>query len=64
MLTRAKTIFLTCSALSAFVIYKVHEYQNEERNVNNFIYTAIINKFKIDILHYFILIIACESWCY
>lgn len=33
MLSKAQVVFLISSSLSALVVYKVHEYQKEERSV-------------------------------
>lgn len=33
MLSKAQVVFLISSTLSALVVYKVHEYQKEERSV-------------------------------
>ncbi|CAF0715770.1 unnamed protein product [Brachionus calyciflorus] len=32
MSTKAKLIFSTCCAVSGYIIYRVHEYQQEERD--------------------------------
>jgi hypothetical protein len=38
MSTKAKIFFLGSCILSGIIIYKVHDYQNEERNVYIYIY--------------------------
>lgn len=42
MISKAKLVFLVSSSASALIIYKVHEYQNEERIVSSY----VTNKFK------------------
>ena len=44
MSTKAKIFFLGSCILSGIIIYKVHDYQNEERNV--YIYIYIFIKYK------------------
>lgn len=41
MITKAKLVFLSSCALSGYIIYRVHDYQQEERNVN-------FDKFKLN----------------
>ena len=50
MSTKAKIFFLGSCILSGIIIYKVHDYQNEERNVYIYIYIYLLN-IKINVMN-------------